>query len=460
MPGKFVHLHTHSHYSLLDGLAKVDDLVKRAKELGMDALALTDHGNLYGAVEFYKAAKVGGIKPILGVEAYLAPRGRSDRVHGLDERYFHLTLLCKNNVGWKNLVKLVTRANLEGFYYKPRVDKELLKEHHDGLIALSGCYSGELTKAILAHKIDQAEKIALEYQEIFGPGNFYIEIAHHPKMSPQNHEKVRATLINLSKKLNIPLVATQDVHYLKKEDAHYHDILLAVGTGNKLTDTNRLTLKADDFSMTSAEEMAGYFSDVPEAIENTNRIAEACNVELTLGKPILPSFPLPEGETDNSFLRKLVMERLSSRYHPVTKEIGERIEYELGVIEKTGYAAYFLIVQDFINWAKDRKIVVGPGRGSAAGSIVSYILGITNVDPLKFDLLFERFLNPDRIQMPDIDVDIADLRRDEVMGYLTEKYGVSNVAHIITFGTMAARAAIVPKVIMCATLLTPYFSVK
>lgn len=442
MPAKFVHLHTHSHYSLLDGLAKIDDLVKRAKELGMEALALTDHGNLYGAVEFYKAAKAEGIKPILGVEAYLAPRSRFDKVHGVDDKYFHLTLLCKNNAGWKNLLKLVSKANLEGFYYKPRVDKQLLKEHSEGLIALSGCYSGELIKAILAHKIEQAEKIALEYQEIFGAGNFYIEIAHHPKMSPQNHDQVRSALINLSKKLNIPLVATQDIHYLKKEDAHYHDILLAIGTGNKITDTNRLTLKADDFSMTSAEEMADYFTDVPEAVENTGKVAETCNIELTLGKAILPSFPLPEGETPNSFLRKLVMERLAGRYQSVTKDIGDRVEYELGVIEKTGYAAYFLIVQDFINWAKDRKIVVGPGRGSAAGSIVSYILGITNVDPLKFDLLFERFLNPDRIQMPDIDVDIADLRRDEVMGYLIEKYGISNVAHIITFGTMAARAAV------------------
>lgn len=439
---KFVHLHTHSHYSLLDGLAKIPELVNRAKELGMDSLALTDHGNLYGAVEFYKAAKSAGIKPILGVEAYLAPRSCTDKVYGIDDKYFHLTLLCKNIVGWKNLVKLVTEANLKGFYYKPRVDKELLNKYHEGLIALSGCFSGELIKTILTGKIEQAEKITLEYQNIFGVGNYFLEIGHHPNWSPQNHEKVRAALILLSKKLNIPLVATQDIHYLKKEDAHYHDILLAIGTGNKLVDTNRLTLKMDDFSMTSPEEMLERFKDIPEAVENAAKIANDCNVELTLGKPILPSFPLPEDETANSFLRKITMEKLPQRYAAVSLEIKERVEYELSVIEKTGYAAYFLIIQDFINWARERKIVVGPGRGSAVGSIVSYILGVTNVEPLKFGLLFERFLNPDRIQMPDIDVDLADLRRDEVVGYLSEKYGKNHVAHIITFGTMAARAAI------------------
>ncbi len=439
---KFVHLHTHSHYSLLDGLAKIHELVNRAKELGMDSLALTDHGNLYGAVEFYKAAKSVGIKPILGVEAYLAPRSRTDKTHGIDDKYFHLTLLCKNIDGWKNLIKLITKANLEGFYYKARVDKQLLRQYHDGLIALSGCFSGELIKSILAGKIEQAEKIALEYQDIFGAGNYFLEIGHHPNWSPQNHEKARSVLILLSKKLNIPLVATQDIHYLKKEDAHYHDILMAIGTGNKIADTNRLTLKMDDFSMTSPQEMAERFSDVPEAVENSVKISEQCNVEFVLGKPILPSFPLPEEETPNSFLRKIIMERLPHRYENITPEIKERIEYELTVIEKTGYAVYFLIVQDFINWAKERKIIVGPGRGSAAGSIVSYIAGITDVEPLKFNLLFERFLNPDRIQMPDIDVDLADLRRNEVMGYLNEKYGRDNVAHIITFGTMAARAAI------------------
>ncbi len=442
MPGKFVHLHTHSHYSLLDGLATPEALVKYAKELGMDALGLTDHGNLYGAVEFFKKAKDAGVKPILGVEAYVAPRGRQDKVHGIDDKSFHLTLLAENNAGWKNLMKLITAANLEGFYYKPRVDKELLRRYHEGIIVLSGCYSGELIRAILRKTMDDAEAVIREYRDIFGADNYFIEIGHHPNFSPKNHEKVRPALIALARKYGIPLVATQDIHYLKKEDAEYHDILLAVGTGNKISDQNRLSLKKDDFSMRSPEEMAGYFTDIPEAIGNTVRIAERCAVHVELGKSILPHFPLPEGETANSYLKNLADERFAKRYPGDAPEARERLAYELTVIERTEFAAYFLIVQDFINWAKDRGIVVGPGRGSAAGSIVSYILGITNVDPLPFNLLFERFLNPDRIQMPDIDVDIADARRGEVLGYLREQYGDDHVANIITFGTMAARAAV------------------
>ncbi len=434
---KFVHLHTHSHYSLLDGLPKIDELVNRAKELGMDALAVTDHGNLYGAIEFYKKAKAAGIKPILGVETYVAPNGHQNKT---GEKYFHLTLLAKNQTGWRNLLMLVTKANLYGFYYKPRIDKELLKEYHEGIIGLSGCLTGEVSRLVLSGRTEEAEAKAKEYEAIFGQGNFYIEIGHHPGIP----ETVQASerLIRLSQKTGIPLVATQDIHYLKKEDAEYHDILLAVQTGNKLNDSDRLTLKADDFSMRSPEEMAELFKDHPEAIENTVKIAEACNVEIELGKTRLPKFSVPEGTTSNQFLEELLKERVTKRYPEKTPEVEKRVAYELGVIEKTGFADYFLIVQDFINWAKERNIVVGPGRGSAAGSIVSYILGITELDPLKYNLLFERFLNPDRIQMPDIDVDVTDLRRDEIVGYLREKYGEDHVANIITFGTMAARAGV------------------
>ena len=437
--GKFVHLHTHSHYSLLDGLPKIDELVHRTKELGMDAIALTDHGVLYGAVEFYKKARQAGIKPILGVETYVAPSGHRER--NTSEKYFHLILLAKNRTGWKNLIQLVTKAHLEGFYYKPRVDKALLREHHEGLIALSACLAGEPSRLLLAGKAAEAERAAREYHDIFGAGNYYLEIGHHPGI--KETIDVRTGLIELSKKTNIPLVATQDIHYLRKEDAEYHDILLAVQTGNKLADEDRLTLKDDDFSMRSPEEMAELFKDHPEAILNTVRIAEQCAAELELGKIRLPKFPLPDGEkSSNKFLERLIHERTSARYPTPASPVGDRITYELGVIEKTGFADYFLIVQDFVNWAKDRGILVGPGRGSAAGSIVSYILGITGIDPLKYGLIFERFLNPDRIQMPDIDIDITDVRRDEVLGYLREKYGENHVANIITFGTMAARAGV------------------
>lgn len=448
---RFIHLHTHSHYSLLDGLAKIDGLIARAKELGMDALAITDHGSLYGAVEFYKKAKAAGIKPILGVEAYIAPGDRRDKSLKADgEKYYHLILLAKNQTGWKNLIQLVSKAHLEGFYYKPRMDKDLLKKYSEGLIALSACLAGEISRLLADKKFEEAKKTALEYQTIFGQGNFFIEIGYHPGI--KETIPVREALIKLSKETGLPLVATQDIHYLKKEDAEYHDILLAVQTGSKLSDGDRLTLKEDDFSMRSPEEMTEIFHDFPEAIENTAKIAQECNVQLELGKIRLPRFSLPDGETSaNTYLRTLVAEKLPNRYpstgsgqgpYSAAPDIQQRVVYELGVVEKMGFADYFLIVQDFINWAKSRGIVVGPGRGSAAGSIVSYILNITDVDPIKWNLLFERFLNPDRIQMPDIDIDITDRRRDEVFAYLEERYGTDHVAHIITFGTMAARAAI------------------
>lgn len=438
---KFVHLHTHSHYSLLDGLAKIDELITRTKELGMKAIALTDHGNLYGAVEFYKKAVKAEIKPILGVEAYVALHSRFDKQPKIDDKYFHLILLCENETGWKNLIKLITKAHLEGFYYKPRVDKELLAEHREGLIALSACLSGEVSRNLLNGKFAEAEQAALKYREIFGENNFFLEISHHPNIPEVM--KVKKEMALLSKKTGIPLVATQDIHYLKPEDAEYQDILVAVQTGNKLNDDDRLTLKADDFSLTSPEKMEEFFSDFPEAVENAAKIAERCSVNLRLNQTLLPEFPLPENEESAiGYLKKIVEEKLPGRFPVADAKITERLDYEMAVIEKTGFADYFLIVQDFINWAKNHGIVVGPGRGSAAGSLVSYVLGITDIDPLKYDLLFERFLNPERISMPDIDIDFTDTRRNEVFAYLKQKYGDDKVAQIITFGTMAARAAV------------------
>jgi len=435
----FVHLHNHTHYSLLDGLAKIGEFVDRVKELGMDTAAITDHGNLYGAIEFYKTAKKAGIKPILGMEAYVAPGSRFDKNGTNGDRYFHLTLLAKNNQGWKNLIQLSTRGFLEGFYYKPRIDKELLAQYHEGIIALSGCPSGEIARALLRNDSVGAERILNEYKTIFCD-DFYIEIWHQPRIP----EVMRAVepLVALARKTNTPLVATQDIHYLRKEDSFYHDVLLAVQTGRNVDSEDRFSLRDGDLYMKSPDEMAKDFAQYPEALTNTQTIADMCNVEIPLGVTLLPEFGVPDGFDGFSYMKKLVDERIGKRFTTITPQIQERLDYELGVIEKIGFADYFLIVQDFVNWAKDHKIVVGPGRGSAAGSLVSYILNITDVDPLKYDLLFERFLNPDRIQMPDIDIDFTDARRDEVLGYLKQKYGEDHVAQIITFGTMASRAAI------------------
>lgn len=440
---RFVHLHAHSHYSLLDGLAKIDGLINRAKELGMKSLALTDHGNLYGAIEFYKKALKAEIKPILGIEAYIAKGSRHEKQYSKNDgkNYFHLILLCENNLGWKNLLQLTTKANLEGFYYKPRMDKELLRQHHEGLIALSACPAGEIPQLVLNNNIEEAEKTVREYQDIFGKENFFLEIGHHPNIPEV--AKINEEFKKLSQKTGAPLVATQDIHYLKSEDAEYQDILLAIQTGNTIENDDRLSIKIDDFSMRSQEEMIEFFKDSAEAIENTVKIAERCNVNLPLHQILLPKFPLPENKTSAiEYLKELAMEKITGRFPTANAKIMERLDYELKVIEKTGFADYFLIVQDFVNWAKERGIVVGPGRGSAAGSLVSYILGITDIDPLKYDLLFERFLNPDRISMPDIDLDFTDARRDEVFAYLRQQYGEDRVAQIITFGTMAARAAI------------------
>ncbi len=436
---KFVHLHTHSHYSLLDGLPKIEDLVLKAKSCGMDALALTDHGSLYGAIEFYKAAKKHGIKPIIGSEVYVAARGMRDKQVGIDDKRFHLVLLARNNRGYQNLVKLITVANLEGFYYKPRVDKKALRTYRDGLVALSGCLSGEIPRAIAMKEYERAEQLIQEYKSIFGE-HFYLELAHHPNIKIL--DDVNQRLIEYSRKFSVPLVATCDVHYLEKDDAKSQDTLMAVQTGAKLGEGDRMSLAQDDFSFKTAEEMYAEFPYPREAIENTQAIADGCSMEIELGKIKLPHFEVPDGTTANEYLRALCAERIGRRYDPVPENVRARLEYELSVIEKMGFSSYFLIVQDFVNWAKEHGIVVGPGRGSAAGSIVSYILGITNVDPMKYDLLFERFLNPERVSMPDIDMDFADTGRDRVLEYVIAKYGADHVAQIITFGTMAARAAV------------------
>jgi len=440
MKDSFVHLHVHSHYSLLDGLPKIDELLSYVKELGMESVALTDHGVLYGAVEFYKKAKEAGVKPIIGVEAYLAENRMQDKRPNVDDKRYHLVLLAKNEVGYKNLVKLITRAHLEGFYYKPRIDDELLQKHTEGLICLTACLQGKIPRLILAGRKEEAENQILRYQKMFGKDNFYLELQNHPNIKEQ--QRVNEALIEFSKKLNIPLVATNDSHYLKKEDAKAQDILMLINTGAKQDDPERLTMLADDFSLKAPEQMEQEFKDIPQALENTKIIAQKCNFEFKLGETRLPYFPTPDNKDPNDYLRELCLKGLEEREISDKKKARERLEYELSVIKQTGFASYFLIVRDFVNWAKENRIVVGPGRGSVGGSLVAYLLNITDINPLDYDLLFERFLNPERISMPDIDLDFADRRRDEVIEYVAQKYGRERVAQIITFGTMAARAAI------------------
>ncbi len=438
---KFTHLHVHSHYSLLDGLPKVDEILDYCQKLGMDSVALTDHGVIYGAVEFYKKAKERGIKPIIGAELYLAIESRFQKRPGIDDKRYHIVLLVKNETGYKNLVKLITKAYLEGFYYKPRIDEELLFQHSDGLICLSACIQGKIPQLILARKFDEAKKTAWKYQEVFGKENFYLEIQHHPNIKEQRI--VNEALIEISKKLNIPLVATNDCHYLRPEEAEAQDILMLINTGANPNDPERLTMLADDFSMRPPEKMIEDFKNIPEAIENTQKIVEACNFEFKLGEVKMPKFETPNGKTPEEYLEELCYQGLKKRYgEKIEEKVLERLRYELDVIKKTGFASYFLIVQDFVNWAKSQRIVVGPGRGSVGGSLVAYALGITEIDPLKHGLLFERFLNPERVSPPDIDVDFTDERRDEVIEYLAQKYGRNKVAQIITFGTMAARAVV------------------
>ena len=444
---KFTHLHVHSHYSLLDGLAKIEDLVGKAAEDGMPALALTDHGVMYGAIEFYQRCKKAGIKPIVGVEGYIAENGLRNKSAATEKRY-HVILLAKNEQGYRNLIRLTSIAHLEGFYYKPRIDFETLAEFHEGLICLSACLQGEVAQAIKNKGLDAAEQVAKKYFDLFGEGNYYFEVQHHPNLPEQ--KKVNDALFELGRKMNIPVVATNDVHYLNSEDADAHDILICLQTKKKITDENRMSYLGEDFSLYKTSQMCDFFRGNPEVIENTNRIVEACNLELTLGQIQLPTFDVPTGQTPFEYLTTMCHEGLKNRFNfsieamttEEEKKIVERLDYELKVIERTGYATYFLIVQDFINWAKNNGVVVGPGRGSGAGSLVAYLTNITNLNPLRYDLLFERFLNPDRISMPDFDTDFADTRRAEVLHYVEERYGKDHVSQIITFGTMAARAAV------------------
>jgi len=447
---KFVHLHTHTHYSLLDGLGKIPNLVLRAKELGMDTLAITDHGVMYGAIEFYKECKKQGIKPIIGVEAYISPRGMNDREVKLDTSPYHLVLLAKNDTGYKNLLKLVSAAHLEGYYYKPRVDKDYLRKHADGLIALSACLAGEIPRLILDNQKTKLIETIKDYQSIFGKENFFLEMQYHPEMAEQ--KKVNKKMIELSQELDVPLVATNDIHYVNFEDKDAHEVLLAVQTGKDYDDDTRMSLKEFDLSLTSPEDMAKNFGDSPQALENTVKVAEMCNLEIKLGQTIMPKFEVPKGETAKTYLEKLCHEGAKKRYGPsrggaaeadeINPKVKERLDYELSIIEKCHFEDYFLIVADYVRFAKQNGILVGPGRGSAAGSIIAYVLDVTDLDPLKYNLLFERFLNPERISPPDIDLDFADDRREEVIRYISEKYGSDHVAQIITFGVMKARMAI------------------
>lgn len=443
---KFVHLHCHSEYSLLDGAARVDDLVKTAKDLGMHSIALTDHGNMYGAVNFYRTAKAEGIKPILGCEMYLAPRTRFDKETKEDRSPHHLTVLAMNSEGYKNLTRLVSLASIEGFYSRPRIDRELLEKYHQNLVVLSGCAKGEVPGLLLQGRVDEARATAKWYKDLLGD-NYYLEMQDLDIPELRN---LNSQLVKLAKELDIKLVATNDIHYVRKSDAYAQDVLLCIQTAAFVDEEKRLKLSSEEFYLKSPEEMMALFSKTPEAIKNTLEVAEKCNVDLEIGKLHLPHFPVPEKETPDTYLEKLVWQGVKEKYgiHGETDktllppEIIDRVKYELYTIEKMGYAAYFLIVADFINFAKKHEIQVGPGRGSAAGSIVSYALGITNVDPLKYGLIFERFLNIERISMPDIDIDFCIERRNEVIEYVAKKYGQDHVAQIVTFGTMAARAAI------------------
>ena len=437
---KFVHLHIHSEFSLLDGANRIKDLPVRAKELGMDAMAITDHGVMYGAIDFYKACKKEGIKPIIGCEVYVAPRSRFDKEPNIDNKYNHLIILAKNNQGYKNLSKLVSLGFTEGYYYKPRIDLEILEKYHEGLIVLSGCLAGSVNQALLNGNYEKAEEIALWHKRVFGE-DYYIEIQNN---GIKEQVLANQRLIELARKLDIPLVATNDAHYLKKEDAYNHEVLLCIQTGKRMSDGDRMRFDTDELYVKSPEEMIEYFRAFPDAIENTVKIAEKCNVEFEFGHTILPNYDVPsEYPTHFDFFRKLCDDGIKKRYgENPSKEILDRAEYEISVIKKMGYVDYFLIVWDFIHYAKTHGISVGPGRGSGAGSIIAYAIEITDIDPMKYDLLFERFLNPERISMPDFDVDFSDTHRQEVIDYVSRKYGNSHVSQIITFGTMAAKMVI------------------
>ena len=437
----FTHLHVHTEYSLLDGSSKIKELLPRAKELGMDSLAITDHGVMYGVIDFYKKAKEVGIKPILGCEVYVAPGSRFDREQSKGEdRYYHLVLLAENNQGYQNLMKIVTRGFTEGYYYRPRVDYEILEQYHEGIIALSACLAGEIPNKILKEDFEGARAAARRMNELFGPGNFFLELQDH---GIRQQTQVNSTVMRLSKELDIPLVVTNDVHYINEDDAIPHDLLLCIQTGKLVSDTDRMRYEGGQFFLKSEEEMQRLFPYAREALENTHKIAERCNVEIVFGEQKVPKFDVPEGYDAYSYLQKLCEEGLEKRYgSPAPQDLKERLEYELDTIKNMGYVDYFLIVWDFIRFAKSQGIAVGPGRGSAAGSIVSYCLEITNIDPIRYQLIFERFLNPERVSMPDIDIDFCYERRQEVIDYVYRKYGKDKVVQIITFGTMAARMAV------------------
>ena len=435
----FVNLHVHTEFSLLDGACRIKDLVSQAKKYKMPALAITDHGVMYGVIQFYKEAIKQGIKPIIGCEMYVAPESRFEKTSKRRESPYHLILLVKNNEGYKNLIQLVTLSYLEGFYYKPRIDKEILRKYSSGLIASSACLQGEIPQKLLQNNFKEAKKSALEYLEIFGEGNFYLELQ---KNNIPEQNVVNQRLISLGKELSIPLIASNDIHYVNKEDARAHEILLCIQTATNLADEKRLKFATDEFYFNSPEEMAEKFSDLPEAIENTVKIAEKCNLEIDFRQAHLPEFQVPSEHNITSYLREICFTGLRKRFAEVTEELEERLDYELSVIKSMGFEPYFLIVWDFVKYAKEQGIMVGPGRGSAAGSLVAYCLNITNINPMTYGLLFERFLNPERISMPDFDIDFCYERRSEVIDYVTEKYGKDKVAQIITFGTMAARAAV------------------
>ena len=436
---QFVHLHVHTEYSLLDGACRIDRMFDRLKELGQTAIAITDHGVMYGCVDFYKAAKKAGVKPIIGCEVYVATRSRFDKVNRIDGSN-HLVLLCKNETGYKNLIKLVSAGFIEGFYSKPRVDKGLLEQHHEGLVCLSACLAGEIPQALLAGDYEKAKAAALYFNDLFGQGNFYIEIQDHGIDAQQ---QILPLLIRLARETGIPLVATNDAHYLRKEDSKMQSILICIQTGKTVQDADKLEFETDEFYLKSTEEMYDLFSIAPDACENTVKIAEMCNFDFEFGVTKLPYFEAPDGMDNQVYFEKLCREGLVRRYGDVvTDEMRERLEYEIDVIRRMGYTNYYLIVFDFINYAKQQGIPVGPGRGSGAGSLAAYCVGITNIDPIRYNLLFERFLNPERVSMPDFDVDFCYERRQEVIDYVNEKYGHDHVAQIITFGTMAARAAI------------------
>ena len=441
----FTHLHVHTEYSLLDGAARIKDVVARAKELGMDSLAITDHGVMFGVVDFYKECKKQGIKPIIGCEVYTAARKMTDKDAEKDKRQGHLILLVKNETGYKNLIKIVSEGFIRGYYYKPRIDKDVLRAHSEGLIALSGCLAGEIQHRLLMRDYAGAREEAAALLEIFGEGNFYLELQDQ---GLEEEAAILSDMRKLSEELGIPLVATNDAHYVRREDAKAHDVLLAIQTATTLDDEKRMRFPNDEFYLKSEDEMRKIFAYCPEACDNTQKIAEQCNYDFRFGEYHLPEFKAPDGKDNTAYLRELCHAGLRDRYgdgdcgEHSHQELEDRLNYELGTIESMGYVEYFLIVWDFINYAKNHGIMVGPGRGSAAGSIVAYCLKITDIDPIRYNLIFERFLNPERVSMPDIDIDFCYERRQEVIDYVTEKYGEGRVSQIITFGTMKAKQAV------------------